>query len=139
MEKHVGKFEEVELVSMEKSPVARIHSNYIKQYDAYVERQKLRKKRLYRRLVFFSLIAVLAIGSLSVYHLKQRSVYAQKQEQHEELQKELTSLQNSEKDLKEEISLLKNEEYILEIARTNYFFSKEGELIFKIPDGNPSY
>lgn len=126
-------------MSMEKSSVTRMHTNYMKQYDAYVERQRLRKKRLYRRLVFFSIIAVLAIGSMTVYHLKQRSVLAQKQEQYEELQEELTSMQHTENNLTEEISLLKNEEYVLEIARTNYFFSKEGELIFKIPDEEPSY
>jgi len=126
-------------VSMEKSSVTRMHTNYMKQYDAYVERQRLRKKRLYRRLVFFSIIAVLAIGSMTVYHLKQRTVLAQKQEQYEELQEELTSMQHTENNLTEEISLLKNEEYVLEIARTNYFFSKEGELIFKIPDEEPSY
>ena len=124
---------------MEKSSVTRMHTNYMKQYDAYVERQKLRKKRLYRRLVFFSIIAVLAIGSMTVYHLKQRSLHAEKQEQYEELQEELASLQHTESNLTEEISLLKNEEYILEIARSNYFFSKEGELIFKIPDEEPSY
>lgn len=126
-------------MSMEKSSVTRMHTNYMKQYDAYVERQRLRKKRLYRRLVFFSIIAVLAIGSMTVYHLKQRTVLAQKQEQYEELQEELTSMQHTENNLREEISLLKNEEYVLEIARTNYFFSKEGELIFKIPDEEPSY
>ncbi|HLR15977.1 MAG TPA: septum formation initiator family protein [Bacillota bacterium] len=126
-------------MSMEKSSVTRMHTNYMKQYDAYVERQKLRKKRLYRRLVFFSIIAVLAIGSMTVYHLKQRSLHAEKQEQYEELQEELASLQHTESNLTEEISLLKNEEYILEIARSNYFFSKEGELIFKIPDEEPSY
>lgn len=126
-------------MSVEKSSVTRMHTNYMKQYDAYVERQRLRKKRLYRRLVFFSIIAVLAIGSMTVYHLKQRSLHAEKQEQYEELQEQLASLQHTESNLTEEISLLKNEEYILEIARSNYFFSKEGELIFKIPDEEPSY
>lgn len=126
-------------MSMEKSSVTRMHTTYMKQYDAYVERQRLRKKRLYRRLVFFSIIAVLALGTITVYHINQRSVYAQQQEEYDLLQEELTVLENTENNLTEEISLLKNEDYILEIARTNYFFSKEGELIFKIPDGKPSY
>ncbi|WP_077623915.1 FtsB family cell division protein [Sediminibacillus massiliensis] len=119
--------------------VAKIDSSYVKQYDAYVERQKKKKKRLYRRLMLFSLLMVVMIASLTVYHFKQRTLLAEKQEQYEQLENKMTSLKEEEKDLKEEVQLLQDEEYVLEIARTNYFFSKEGELIFKLPEENPSY
>lgn len=71
--------------------------------------------------------------------MKQRAIYAEKVEQYEQLEKELKELKQSEKNLKEEIELLNNEDYVLDIARTNYFLSKEGELIFTIPDEEPSY
>ncbi len=60
-------------------------------------------------------------------------------EEYEQLQDELATLKKDEKNMKEEITLLNDEEYVLEIARTNYFFSKEGELIFNIPQEKPSY
>ena len=124
---------------MEKKTVTRLDSGYMQQYDAYIGRQKRRKQRLIRRLVLFSLIALFAIGSMATYHVKQRILQAEKSEQYEQLENQMASLENEEKHFHEEIDLLNDEEYVLEIARTNYFFSKEGELIFKILDEDPSY
>lgn len=122
-----------------KKNVERLDSNYMQQYDAYIERQKRKKQRLMRRLVLFSIAAAIVFGSLTVYHFNQRALHAEKEEQYEELQNEMAALEQKEKNLKEEISLLNDEEYVLDIARTNYFFSKEGELIFNIPEEEPSY
>ncbi len=40
-------------MSADKKTVTRLDSNYMEQYDAYIARQKRKKKRLVRRLVFF--------------------------------------------------------------------------------------
>ncbi|API92326.1 MULTISPECIES: FtsB family cell division protein [Virgibacillus] len=122
-----------------KRTVTKLDSNYMQQYDAYVERQKRKKQRLIRRLVLFSVIALIAIGSMTTYHMKQRSLHAEKTAEYESLQEELANLKEEQSSLKEEAERLKNEDYVLEIARTNYFLSKEGELIFKLPDKEPSY
>ena len=122
-----------------KNTVTKLESNYMQQYEAQMERRKRRKQRLVRRLVFFSIIALLAMGGMVSHHIKQRVLHAEKNEQYEQLENELTSLKKEEENLREEINLLNNEDYVLEIARTNYFFSKEGELIFKLPDESPSY
>ncbi|OZU89536.1 cell division protein [Virgibacillus indicus] len=124
---------------MKKKTVTRLDSNYMQQYDAYIERQKRKRQRLIRRLVLFSMVVVITIGTIAAYHVKQRVLQSEKQEQYQQLEEELASLQKQEENLKEEIELLNDEEYVLEIARTNYFLSKEGELIFKIPDEDPSY
>ncbi len=119
--------------------VARLDSTYMQHYDAYVERHQRKKKRLVRRLVMFALLVMIVVGSMVIYHVKQQSIYAQKHEQYEQLQVEMDALKKEEKDLEEEIELLNNEEYVLQIARTNYFFSKEGEIIFKMPNEDPLY
>ncbi|RKQ33036.1 FtsB family cell division protein [Oceanobacillus halophilus] len=126
-------------MSSQKKTVTKIDSNYMEQYDVYIERQKRKKQRLIRRLVLFSLVTLVIIGSMAGYHVKQRVLHAEKQEQYEQLEKELAELKQEEENLKEEINLLNNEDYVLDIARTNYFLSKEGELIFTIPDEEPSY
>lgn len=122
-----------------KEKITRLDSNYMQKYDAYIERQKRKKQRLIRRLVLFSIIAFIAIGSMATYHIKQRVLQAEKSEEYEQLEDDLAEMQDQEARYREEIKLLNDEEYVLEIARTNYFFSKEGELIFKIPNEDPSY
>ncbi len=131
--------EVAEQVARRAKSVAKIDSTYMRQYDAQVERQKKKKKRLFRRLMLFSLVVVVVIGGLTAYHVKQRTLHAEKQEQYEKLEREMTSLKEDEKDLQEEIRLLQDEDYVLEIARTNYFFSNEGEIIFELPEEEPSY
>ncbi len=81
-------------------------------------------------------MVVLVLGSLAIYHFKQRSIQAEIENDYIELQTEMDQLEKEEKDLMEEIALLKDEDYILELARTNYFLSKEGELIFLTDEGN---
>ncbi|AKG03258.1 cell division protein [Salimicrobium jeotgali] len=123
----------------EKKSVTRLDSTYMDQYEAHVERQRRKKKRLFRRLALFGLLMLIITSSLAVYHVQQRMVYAEKEAEYEQLQEEMASLEDKESDLKEEKELLQQEEYVLEIARSNYFFSKEGEIIFKIPNEEPSY
>ncbi|WP_226038361.1 FtsB family cell division protein [Aquibacillus saliphilus] len=126
-------------MSRKERKIAKIESNYVKQYDAYQERQMKKKKRLYRRLVLFVLLLMITLGSIIAYNLNQRALYTEKQEKYDQLEEKMTSLEKEEKNLEQEIQLLNDEDYVLEIARTNYFFSKEGELIFKLPEEDPSY
>lgn len=126
-------------MSKREKTVTRLDSQYMQQYDAHMERQKRKKQRLIRRLVLFSIIAAIAIGGMGVYHIQQRVLHAEKVEEYEQLEDELATLQEQEKSYKQEIELLQDEEYVLDVARTNYFFSKEGELIFNLPDEEPSY
>ncbi|MBY7141637.1 septum formation initiator family protein [Virgibacillus sp. NKC19-3] len=126
-------------MSKREKTVTRLNSQYMQQYDAHMERQKRKKQRLIRRLVLFSIIAAIVIGSMTVYHIQQRAIHAEKVEEYEQLEEEYASLKDKEKSYKEEIELLQDEEYVLDVARTNYFFSKEGELIFNLPEDEPSY
>ena len=127
------------LVAQKNETIARIKSSYMKQYDAHVERQKRRKKRLIRRLVLFSVTIIILFGSLALYHINQRTVYSEKKIEYEQLTEQLANLEKQEENLIEEINLLNDEEYILDIARTNYFLSKKGELIFQIEDETRTY
>src|SRR5690625_7137575 len=110
---------------MKKKTVTRLESSYLQQYDMYIERQKRKKQRLIRRVVLFLIVTFLAFGSLATYHIKQRVVLAEKQEQYEQLEEQLVSLKEEEAGLIEDIDLFSDVVYVLEIARTEYFFSKK--------------
>ncbi|MDY0394857.1 septum formation initiator family protein [Virgibacillus halophilus] len=101
--------------------------------------RKKKRQRLIRRLVLFIVVFMLVAGSLAAYHFKQRSIRAEKVDEYHELQQKYADLQKKEQNLKEEIKLLNDDDYILDIARTNYFFSKKGEVIFKNEQKDPSY
>ncbi|MFG6150762.1 FtsB family cell division protein [Halobacillus sp. B23F22_1] len=122
-----------------KSSVTRMDSTYMKNYDAHMERHARKKKRLMRRIMLFSLLVIIVAGSMAFYHFQQRALHAEKVEEYKQLQADMDELQQEEKNLNEEIELLNNEEYVLQIARSNYFFSKDGEIIFKMPNDAPSY
>jgi cell division protein DivIC len=124
---------------MQKNTVTKINSTYHDQYDAYIVRQKRKKQRLIRRLVLFTIVVAMITFGMAIYHFQQRSLYAEKKEEYQNLQEELADLKKAEENHQEEIELLNDEAYILEIARTKYFLSKEGELIFKTPEDDTSY
>lgn len=119
--------------------VSRINEAYIEQYDAQVQRQKRRRKKLYRRLALFGIVAFTGLFLLVAFHIDQRSKFTDMQEEHEQLTNELMTLEKEEKLLENEIELLQDEEYLLQIAKTDYFFTEEGEIVFKTAEDEASY
>jgi len=115
-------------------PIPKIKSAYMNQYDAQQERARRRKKQLWRRLVVVSMAFLVVFGVMITYHLKQRAQYSEIEQEYEELNDKMVGLEKQKDSLLEEIDLLNDEEYILDIARTNYFLSKKGELIFQTDD-----
>lgn len=116
-----------------------IRSEYMEQYERQQKRNQRRKRSLIQRLVIAGVLMLATVAYMVHYHLEQRSVYSEKLKEYEALQSEMSELKKTEEELKEEIKLLSDEDYILEIARTNYFLTKEGELIFLLDDVDSSY
>ncbi|GAA0311130.1 cell division protein DivIC [Gracilibacillus halotolerans] len=119
--------------------VARINEAYIEQHDAQVKRQKRRRKKLYRRLTLFGIIAFTALFLLVAFHVDQRTRLTDMQQEYEQKTTELAKLEKEEKLLENEIELLQDEEYLLQIAKTDYFFTEEGEIVFKTAEEEASY
>ena len=131
--------EEVTTLDRKQNSVTKLNSNYMQVYEVRMGRKRLKRQRLIRRLALLAVVVLIMFGGLATYHVKQRNLQADKREEYAQLKEEHAALKKEESRLTEEIGLLKDEDYVLEIARTNYFFSKEGEMIFKIPNENPSY
>lgn len=104
------------------------------QYDAQKERARRRKKQLFQRLIIIGAAFAVIFAVMITYHFKQRMQLADMQEEYAELMDTSDSLEKQENVLLEEIGLLNDDEYILDIARTNYFLSKKGELIFQVEE-----
>ena len=50
------------------------------------------------------------------------------------LEEELVELENEEDNLKIQIEMLKDEDYLAKYARENYLYSKDGEIVLKIDE-----
>jgi len=119
--------------------VTKIQSSYVYEQDQKLAIKKRERKRLYRRLTAFSILFVIISGSLIFYYFNQRALLNEKQNEYNELIAELEQIEYNNENLKYEIELLSDLDYLLQIARKDYFFSKDGEIIFKLPDEEPSY
>lgn len=120
-----------------KDNIAKINSTYAKQQEN--KWPKSHAKKLLRRLIAFVFLFVLICGGMTTYHFQQRAQMQEKQAEYQQLNEKMTQLTNRNETLKEEVEKLSDIDYLLQIARKDYFFSKDGEIIFKLPDEEPSY
>lgn len=119
--------------------VAKIKSDYVQEHEEQQIHKTKQKKQLFRRLVAFGVLFILIMGILTITHFNQRAVMDEKQKEYEEKIATLEDYKQENQQLEREIQLLGDIEYLLKIARKDYFFSEDGEIIFKLPDEDPSY
>jgi cell division protein DivIC len=81
-------------------------------------------------LVFAAVMSYLMITSF----ISQSSTLDKKVAQKRQLEQELTQLKKEQQILKEDIIKLNDDEYLAKLARKEYFFSENGEIIFNIPE-----
>ena len=97
------------------------------------KRKKGSKKAKIRIFLFF-----VVFGSLTLYlgynfFLNVNMIYKIKEEK-KLLHDKLINLQDKENELNSDIKKLKDPEYVARYAREKYMYSKDGELIIRIPD-----
>ncbi|WLR50915.1 septum formation initiator family protein [Bacillus tianshenii] len=117
-----------------KRNITKIRSSYTVQQDRKQDIARLKKKRLFQRLVMFAIVALIVTGGMIVTLISQSQAIEKKEIEKAELEEELAVLQKDERNLKEEITKLNDIDYIKKIARRDYFFSEEGEVIFQFSD-----
>ncbi|XLG08626.1 cell-division initiation protein [Bacillus subtilis] len=112
--------------------ITEIQNDYKEQVERQNQLKKRRRKGLYRRLTVFGALVFLTAIVLASSVWSQTSSLSAKEEKKEQLEKELKSLKTKQTDLKEEISKLKDEDYVIELARRDLFMSGDGEIIFNV-------
>lgn len=112
--------------------ITEIQNDYKEQVERQNQLKKRKRKGLYRRLTVFGALVFLTAIVLASSVWSQTSSLSAKEEKKEQLEKELKSLKTKQTDLKEEISKLKDEDYVTELARRDLFMSGDGEIIFNV-------
>jgi cell division protein DivIC len=77
-------------------------------------------------------VVIFAISSIQLYQAYNELV-ASKEEKQSSLveQKKLTKTQKA---LEKQVQLLQDEDYVAKVARNKYYYSKDGEKVYTIPD-----
>ena len=121
-----------------KKNVTQLNTEYVSMQQNMQENSKRKRIGLIRRLTAFGLL-VLTVSIIMISTLiSQASAISSKEKEKAELTEQLAQLERKEKDLREEVVKLNDEEYIKKIARRDYFLSEEGEIIFNVRDGSSS-
>ncbi|MFC6346489.1 FtsB family cell division protein [Vagococcus carniphilus] len=102
--------------------------------------QKDQKKIIFRRrrlgIMFAAALIMFSLIGFNLFRNSQHLLTLQASRQ--EIEKESKKTAKAKKDLKREVDLLNDTEYVEKIARAKYFYSKEGEQVYSIPDLNSS-
>ena len=96
-------------------------------------KKKTSKKVKSRMFLFFVIFGtIIASLSYSFFSNVQKMIEINKQKK--ELKEKLASLEEEENVLNSDIKKLEDPDYVARYAREKYLYSKEGELIIRIPD-----
>ena len=96
-------------------------------------KSKAKTKRR-RRMLFLGLSSIVVIVATTFTIGKYWIEIYEKYQEKDQLEKELVSLKNKEKELKVDANKLQDPDYIARYAREKYLYSKDGEFILKIPE-----
>ncbi|EAE6035264.1 septum formation initiator family protein [Listeria monocytogenes] len=119
-----------------KSKVARIENRYIKDTATMKKTRSRRRIALFRRLAFMAIIFVVVGGLLTITYTKQALTLKEKKAKQVQVDKKMVAMKDEEEALNEQIKKLHNDDYIAKLARSEYYLSKDGEIIFNIPEEN---
>lgn len=92
------------------------------------------KMKEYTRFLLFIPCCLFVIGAVSVVVGNYWVQIAEKYKEKGQLKSRMISLREKEEELKVDVEKLENPDYIARYAREKYMYSKEGEIILRIPE-----
>ncbi|MEZ2458503.1 septum formation initiator family protein [Salinicoccus roseus] len=116
------------------SKVVKVINNYTKKRENEKKTKQDENRVAKRRTLLFGSVLLVVAGILLIVAFNQKN---QNQLIHEELvqaQVVLDERKNEAEDLEQQIRQLNDDDYITRIARSEFFLSEEGEIVFNLSD-----
>jgi cell division protein DivIC len=114
--------------------IAKIQTTYVQHQEIAEIASARKRKLLFRRLSLFLVFAALMSYLMITSFISQSSTLDKKVAQKKQLEQQMTQLKKQQEILKEDIVKLNDDDYLAKLARKEYFFSENGEIIFNIPE-----
>ena len=96
------------------------------------KRKKVKKKA--KRIATFGVLSIILVITICLTLFSVIIEIVDKYQEKNQLSTELIALQAQEKELETDVKKLEDPEYLARYAREKYFYSKDGELILRIPE-----
>ncbi|EOE6412243.1 septum formation initiator family protein [Enterococcus hirae] len=116
--------------------IAALDTEYAKK--KYVEFQEQQRQLIFRRrrlaVIFIVALVIFAILGFQIFRDMQRM--NQLNELKVEANTELSQVNADVDQLTQDVSLLKDDDYVAKLARSKYFYSKEGEQVYPVLESN---
>ena len=96
------------------------------------KRKKVKKKA--KRIATFGVLSIILVITIFLTLFSVILDIVDKYQEKNQLNAELIALQEKEKELETDVKKLEDPEYLARYAREKYFYSKDGELILRIPE-----
>jgi cell division protein DivIC len=126
------------MVKPGRKKITSLNEDYVQAHHKRQEQIKRRRRGLARRLVAMAIVLVtISIAIISTL-TSQASVIEDKKAEKQAVEQTLTQTHTEKNKLQSEVKKLNNLDYIGEIARRDYFLSKPGEKLFKLPSKSSS-
>ncbi|WP_342388073.1 FtsB family cell division protein [Salinicoccus bachuensis] len=116
------------------SKVVKVINNYTRKREKEKKTKQDENRVAKRRTLLFGSMLLVVVGILLIIAFNQKN---QNQLIHEELvqaQVVLDERKTEAKDLEQQIKQLNDDDYITRIARSEFFLSEEGEIVFNLSD-----
>ena len=116
--------------------IAALDTEYAKK--KYAEFQQQQRQLIFRRrrlaAIFVGAVVICAIIGVQIFHDMQRM--HQLNELRVEANTEMKEVNADVDQLHQDVSLLKDDEYVAKLARSKFFYSKDGEKVYPILESN---
>ena len=118
------------------SKVTQLRNEYTKTKTVQAHRENKFRKQRKRRIASIAVISGLFITGLSVNLVKNTQLISDLDAQKVAAAEELEQVEATQENLQNEVKKLQDDEYIAKLARSQYYLSKEGEIVFSFPEDN---
>ena len=120
--------------SLREKNVTKMDNEYVAQQEKKAATVNKRKRGLKRRLTLYAVcVAIFTVLALSTLISQNRTLHEKALEK-EKAESQLAKMKSDQKSLKAEIVKLNDDEYVAKLVRRDYYFSREGEIIFNLPN-----
>lgn len=120
----------------EPTNVAQLKNDYTQAKTLQAHRERKQKRKVRRRISVILLIGSLFIIVLSLRIWNSTQSISKMEKERQQAEVVLKKTENNQEQLNMQIKRLEDENYVAKLARSQYYLSKDNEIIFSLPEDN---